>query len=91
MKTCFALLLVLFIFPAIAMAERPLAKVTLSPDGKDFRQGGSDEPFYVWGVNYDHDRDDYGDDDRNQLSRPLRCFFALGASRKPLGVIAGPS
>lgn len=85
MKTCFALLLVLLVFPAIAMADRPLAKVTLSPDGKDFRQGGSDEPFYVWGVNYDHDRDgklieDYWHDQWDVIDEDFDEIKALGAN-----------
>lgn len=60
MKAPILLGLFLSLLPSVIHAQdqsdSPLHRVILSADGKDFRLQGTDERFYVWGVNYDHDR-----------------------------------
>ncbi len=66
-------------------AVSPLPRVILSPDGKDFRLKGTDAPFYVWGVNYDHDRDgklleDYWHEHWDAVVEDFGEIKALGAN-----------
>ncbi len=85
MKTPLAILFALLIAPLASFAQEPLLKVVLSADGKDFRLKGSDTPFYVWGVNYDHDSDgqlieDYWHDDWKVIEEDFDEIKSLGAN-----------
>lgn len=85
MKISLAIVFGLMMIPLAALAEEPLAKVILSEDGKDFRLRGSDTPFYVWGVNYDHDGDgklieDYWHDNWAVIEKDFGEIKSLGAN-----------
>lgn len=85
MKVSLALLFALIISPIAALAQQPLPKIVLSEDGKDFRQQGTDAPFYVWGVNYDHDGDgklieDYWHDEWAVIEEDFDEIKSLGAN-----------
>lgn len=85
MKASLSLVFVLFLAPFAAFAQEPLRKVVLSQDGKDFHLKGTDTPFYVWGVNYDHDGDgklieDYWHDDWGAIEEDFGEIKSLGAN-----------
>jgi len=85
MRFSIAILFTLTFGPLASFAQDSLPRIVLSEDGKDFRQQGTDEGFYVWGVNYDHDRDgqlieDYWHDDWQILEEDFDEIKALGAN-----------
>lgn len=85
MKAPLAIVFALIVAPLISFAQEPLPKVILSEDGKDFRLTGTDLPFYVWGVNYDHDRggkliEDYWHDDWKVIEEDFEEIKSLGAN-----------
>ena len=85
MKALLAAVCALMLIPMAALADEPLAKIILSENGKDFHQQGSDKPFYVWGVNYDHDGDgklieDYWHDDWAVIEEDFDEIKSLGAN-----------
>lgn len=85
MKASLAILLAVIVAPMVSYGQDPLSKITLSKDGKDFRRQGSDQSFYVWGVNYDHDGDgklieDYWHDDWAIIEEDFDEIKALGAN-----------
>ncbi|MBA2117996.1 cellulase family glycosylhydrolase [Bremerella alba] len=85
MKVTFAILFALILAPFASLAQEPLPRIVVSNDGKDFRQEGADKPFYVWGVNYDHNRDgklieDYWHDDWKVIEEDFDEIKSLGAN-----------
>src|SRR5688500_14614673 len=59
--------------------------VRISEDGKSFVRGDKNEPFIVWGVNYDHDEkgrliEDYWFDEWKKVDSDLREIKQLGAN-----------
>ncbi|MEW4561217.1 cellulase family glycosylhydrolase [Bremerella sp. JC770] len=85
MKASLAILFALILVPLAAQAQDPLPKIVLSEDGKDFRRQGTQKPFYVWGVNYDHDADgklieDYWHDDWDVIEEDFAEIQSLGAN-----------
>ncbi|MBI1246501.1 cellulase family glycosylhydrolase [bacterium] len=78
------LLLALLLLPVSAFADT-LPRIVVSPDGKDFRQEGTDKSFYLWGVNYDHDNDghlleDYWHNDWKVIEEDFAEIKSLGAN-----------
>ena len=66
-------------------ADEPLARIRVSEDGTDFVRGESDQPFVVWGVNYDHNGegrllDEYWQDDWDTVVEDFQEIKALGAN-----------
>lgn len=66
-------------------ASSDLPRVVLSEDGKDFRREGTGQRFYVWGVNYDHDREgrlieDYWHDEWPTVEEDFAEIKSLGAN-----------
>ncbi|RCS54963.1 hypothetical protein DTL42_06060 [Bremerella cremea] len=60
-----------------------LPRVVLSEDGKGFQLEDTEQPFYVWGVNYDHDRDgrlieDYWQDEWPTVEEDFAEMKSLG-------------
>ncbi len=81
--------LILCCVPLVVLAqeptEKPLPRIVLSSDGKDFRLDGTDQRFYVWGVNYDHDRDgrlieDYWHDQWPAIEEDFAEMKSLGVN-----------
>ncbi len=74
--------------PLLAQEEKcPLEAIRVSPDGKSFVRGSSNEPFVVWGVNYDHDSvgsgrllDEYWEEDWETVVSDFREIKDLGAN-----------
>lgn len=76
------LLSILLLLPTYA---KPLAKIKVSEDGTRFVQGCSQEPFVIWGVNYDHDEsgrllDEYWIEDWDTVVEDFQEIQALGAN-----------
>ncbi len=66
-------------------AVAQLQRIQLSPDGKHFVRAGSNERFFVWGFNYDHDADgrlleDYWHDEWETVAEDFREMKDLGAN-----------
>ncbi|PQO38307.1 cellulase family glycosylhydrolase [Blastopirellula marina] len=66
-------------------AAQALPRVVLSADGKDFQLEDASQRFYVWGVNYDHDRDgrlieDYWHDEWPTVEEDFAEIKSLGAN-----------
>ncbi|KAA5541932.1 cellulase family glycosylhydrolase [Roseiconus nitratireducens] len=66
-------------------SEQRLRPIAVSSDGKHFVYDGTEEPFVVWGVNYDHDRDgqlldEYWMEHWDTVEQDFREIKALGAN-----------
>lgn len=62
-----------------------LLPVRVSTDGRYFTLGQSDKPFYLWGLNYDHDAagrllEDYWQSEWDTVVEDFREMKALGAN-----------
>ena len=66
-------------------SERVLPLIKVSEDGSHFVKGNGDDPFVLWGVNYDHDDsgrllEDYWDDEWQTVVQDFHEMKALGAN-----------
>ena len=75
----------LFAQESSAGEQGPLPWIRVSEDGKHFVQSDTQEPFRLWGVNYDHDRDgrlieDYWHDEWQTVVDDFGEIKGLGAN-----------
>ncbi|PQO42124.1 cellulase family glycosylhydrolase [Blastopirellula marina] len=73
------------LLPISLSAAEGMPRVVLSEDGKDFLLDGTDQRFYVWGVNYDHDAEgrlieDYWHDHWESVEEDFAEIKDLGAN-----------
>ncbi|MEO9931009.1 cellulase family glycosylhydrolase [Rhodopirellula bahusiensis] len=69
----------------VGQAEEPLQRVRVSSDGHSFVKSDSEEPFVIWGVNYDHDEsgrllDEYWIDEWDKVAKDFDEIKQLGAN-----------
>ncbi|WDQ14734.1 cellulase family glycosylhydrolase [Rhodopirellula sp. P2] len=84
LRACFAFVLIPFSM-LVSQAAEPLPAIRVSPDGQSFIQAGSDQPFVVWGVNYDHDQsgrllDEYWIEEWDRVAEDFGEIQQLGAN-----------
>ena len=85
MNTVVRSLVFVCLLPLSLPAQDMMPRIVLSEDGQDFRLENTDQRFYVWGVNYDHDADgrlieDYWHDQWPTVEEDFAEIKNLGAN-----------